>query len=511
LIAGAASVAALMIAVGLSSSFGGSSGSYEVRAIFDNADNIIPGEDVKIDGVKVGSVGSVTPTPQAKAAVVLEITNPGFKNFRTDASCSLRPQSLIGEKFVDCLPTAARVEGTPEAPSISKIPHGQEGAGQWLLPVQNTHSPIDPDLINDIWHMPIAQRFTIIINELGAGLAGRGADLHEVVQRADPALQETNKVLHILASEQSTLVNLANESDRALKPFAAVRNQVADFIVQSNTVARASALHRGAIGRNVADFPPFLKVFGAQMERLGKLAAQTTPTFRNLGVAAPGLNAAFTHLAGFSNSSTKFFQAFGKTAHISGPALKAAEPLLGELQSLGESAKPFAGNFSQLLSSLRDTGGLERIMDFIFLGAGSTNGYDALGHFLRAEGVANLCLTYSIVPAGVSCNSKFVNLAGSAASASSAKSSSLGNPSTTSLVMERTLAVLNGATPAQAIREFAGKLPRAGEVSRSEIGGGGVGAQTTQPVGGAAAKTTYYTPPPESSASGALLNYLLGD
>jgi hypothetical protein len=77
--------------------------------------------------------------------------------------------------------------------------------------------------------------------------------------------------------------------------------------------------------------------------------------------------------------------------------------------------------------------------------------------------------------------------------------------------MERTLAVLNGATPAQAIREFAGKLPRAGEVSRSEIGGGGVGAQTTQPVGGAAAKTTYYTPPPESSASGALLNYLLGD
>ena len=25
-------------------------------------------------------------------------------------------------------------------------------------------------------------------------------------------------------------------------------------------------------------------------------------------------------------------------------------------------------------------------MDFIFLGAGSTNGYDALGHFLRTEG-----------------------------------------------------------------------------------------------------------------------------
>ena len=33
------------------------SGGYTVRAIFDDAGNIIPGENVKIDGVKVGTVG----------------------------------------------------------------------------------------------------------------------------------------------------------------------------------------------------------------------------------------------------------------------------------------------------------------------------------------------------------------------------------------------------------------------------------------------------------------------
>ena len=57
------------------------------RAIFDDAGNIIPGEQVKIAGVKVGKVTSVTPTPQAKAAVVLDISNDGFKDFRDDASC----------------------------------------------------------------------------------------------------------------------------------------------------------------------------------------------------------------------------------------------------------------------------------------------------------------------------------------------------------------------------------------------------------------------------------------
>jgi phospholipid/cholesterol/gamma-HCH transport system substrate-binding protein len=504
-IAGAVCVAGLAVLIGLASSFGGSSGTYQVRAIFDDADNIIGGEDVKIDGVKVGSVGSVTPTPQATAAVVLDISNPGFKNFREDATCSLRPQSLIGEKFVDCLPTQTRVEGTPEPPPLKKIGKGQEGEGEYLLPVKNTHSPIDQDLLLDIWHLPVAQRFTIIINELGAGLAGRASDLKEVVERADPALQETNKVLGILANENKVLVNLAEESDKALKPFAAVRNEVADFIVQSNTVARASALHRGAIAKNFEDFPPFLKELGPAMERLGKLAEQTEPTFKDLKVAAPGINATFTHLAGFSHSSEKFFESFGKTAHISGPALKASEPLESDLQALGESAKPFAGNFSQLLSSFRETGGIERIMDFIFLGAGSSNGYDALGHFLRAEGVANLCLTYSLKPVGVSCNSKFVNL-GPTSSTTTAKSSSIPNQSSTSLVMDRTLAVLKGATPAQAIREFPGSISSGAGATAPESG-----AQTTQPVGGAAAKTTYYTPPAEESTGGALLNYLLGD
>ena len=77
-IAGALCVAALVAVVLLATSAGGSSGSYTVRAIFDDAGNIISGENVKIDGVKVGTVGTVVPTPQAQAAVVLNIEHPWF-------------------------------------------------------------------------------------------------------------------------------------------------------------------------------------------------------------------------------------------------------------------------------------------------------------------------------------------------------------------------------------------------------------------------------------------------
>jgi phospholipid/cholesterol/gamma-HCH transport system substrate-binding protein len=502
-------VAAIAAAVLLSTSAGGSNGSYTVRAIFDDAGNIISGENVKIGGVKIGTVGSVTATPQAKAAVVLDISNAGFKDFRADASCTVRPQALIGEKFVDCLPTQPRVAGTPLPPPLKKIGKGHEGAGQYLLPVQNTHSPVDVDLLGDISRLPERQRFTILINELGAGLAGRGSDLNVVIRRANPALQELDRVLSILASENKVLAKLAVDSDQALQPFAAVREKVADFIVQSNTVAQASARHRGALARNLALFPKFLQELGPSMERLARFADQTTPVFTDLKVAAPGINKAFTSLPAFSNSSTAFFKSLGATSKVSGPALTSIQPLLARLGKLGKEAKPFSFNAAELLSSLRSTGGLERILDFIFLGAGSSNGYDALGHFLRSEAVGTACLTYAVSTASACANAKLFN-SGSEGTAATAASNRK-KPSATSVVMARTLAVLKGATPAEATARY----PCATTVANGAAGaapGGGEAATVAKPVGGASAGTTYYSPSTESSAAdGMLLNYLLGN
>ena len=499
------------IAVLLATSAGGSNGNYEVRAIFDDAGNIIPGENVKIGGVTVGKVGSVTATPQAKAAVVLKISSTGFQDFRADASCTVRPQALIGEKFVDCLPTQPRVAGTPLPPPLHKT-RGHEGAGQLLLPVQNTHSPVDVDLLGDISRLPERQRLTIILNELGAGLAGHGSELHEVIQRANPALQELDRVLQILAGQNKLLAQLAVDSDKALQPFAAVRGNVADFIQQANTVAQASARHRGALKQNLALLPKFLAQLGPSMERLAAFAEQTTPTFNDLKIAAPGINKAFTNLPAFSNSSTKFFTSLGATAKISGPALTAIQPLLGRLAQLGKEGKPFAFNASELLSSLRSTGGLERILDFIFLGAGAANGYDALGHFLRAEAVGNGCLTYAIVAESKCASSKLFNQ--NSSGASEATPASVGDAATAqaasandSVTMARTLAVLKGATPAEAIAKY----PDAASAASSS---GGVASTSAEPAASAkpagASSALSGIAPESSGADGMLLNYLLG-
>lgn len=498
---GAACLLGLVAIVALATSAGGSGGEYEVRAIFDDAGNLTAGEEVTIDGVNAGKVQSVQPTPYAQAAVVMKIENPGFQDFREDATCTIRPQALIGEKFVDCLPTEPRVEGTPLPPPLQTIPSGKEGAGQVLLPVTRTHSPVDPDLLGDITRLPERERLTILINELGAGFAGRGKDLNVVIRRANPALEGLERVLAILAGENKVLTDLAVEGDRATAPLAADRDRLRGFINSSTKVAQATANHRGQLAENLRLFPAFLEQLGPAMQRLGRFADQATPTLTDLGIAAPGINKTFESLGPFSKSSEGFFKSFGENARRSSAALKAVEPLLPLVKGLGKQAKPFAGNLSELLTSLRNTGGLERLLDFIYLGTGSVNGYDALGHFLRATVVASSnCLSYAVKFEG-KCNGKFSSPSAGAARASTAS---------TSLVMLRTLAVLKGMTPAQAFAKYPDPTSpgEAGGASAAPVSGS---APAAQPVGGAAAGTTYYTPEESSEAGGLLLNYLLGN
>ena len=169
-------VALAVAAVVLANTSSGGGDPYQVRAIFDDAAFAVPGEEVRIAGAPVGTIAALgvcvnrakpcPPGTASKAAATLTINNSGFTPFRANAFCAIRPQSLIGEKYVDCNP------GTAAYPPLPKIPNGQPGAGSYLLPVSHTHSPVDTDIVQDIYREPVRQQFSLIINELGTGLAG---------------------------------------------------------------------------------------------------------------------------------------------------------------------------------------------------------------------------------------------------------------------------------------------------------------------------------------------------
>src|SRR5436305_6378484 len=409
----------LVLVFGIAANDGGGSG-YKVRATFDFV-RAVPGEDVKVAGAKVGTIESLHVTPDNKAAVVLNIHDSGFTPFHQNAHCTIRPQSLIGETFAECSP------GSSSAPALPAIQKG-DGKGQHLLPVSHTSSPVDIDEINDIMREPTRERLAILINEFGTALAGRGKDLNAAIHRAKPALRDTDGVRAILAQQNRTLADLAKNSDQVLAPLADKRRQVADFIVQANKTAQATAERRAAISAGIQRFPAFLRQLKPTLTNLGQLSDEMTPVITDLGRAAPGLNRFIIELGPFSKASIPAIKSLGKAADVGRPALVASKPIATDLAQFATNAEPVAKNLDALTKSLGATGAVNRLMDYIFFQMQAVNGFDGIGHYLRAGLILNACSTYATKVVSPDCRATFDKVNGSSASATSSGSSSTGDP-----------------------------------------------------------------------------------
>jgi ABC-type transporter Mla subunit MlaD len=488
------SAAALLLATAASD---GGGTPYRVRAIFNNAFSVIPGEDVKIAGVKVGKIESLDVTDTQQAAVVLRIDKAGFGDWRTDAHCTIRPQSLIGEKFVECTPTQPRPVGAPAPPLL---PEDKDHKGQHLLPSTHTSRPIDIDLLNNILRLPYRQRLTIILNELGTGLAGRGADLNKVIRNADPALSETDKVLKLLANENKVLADLAKNSDQALAPVARERAHVSGFIRNAGITAEATAEKSVQFEKIWADLPAFLRQLKPTMVRLGALSDEMTPVLTDLGAQAPAINRWIISLGPFAKASTPALTSLGDALVPGRKALIAAKPITQDLKTFGKQLVPLSSNLSSLLTSLRDTGGIERLMDFLFYSANAINGYDSYGHYLRAQLIVNTCTTYRVVQ-DPACSANFPKTGARSASASS-RDDAIRSPA---LVREDR--VMGGESVEQVLAGMNGQDQTASATTTRAPNGAAALPHAVVP----SATTSPTTTAPRQDPSGALLNYLLGD
>jgi phospholipid/cholesterol/gamma-HCH transport system substrate-binding protein len=389
----------------------GSSGSYEVRGIFDNGSFVVSGEEVRVAGANVGKVQSVDVSSNdeivsreggdhavpGKAVVVMDITDPGFKDFRTDASCIIRPQSLIGEKYIDCTPTQPRAAGQPPPPELPTIPDGQPGAGQHLLPLENNGKTVDLDLIQNISREPFADRFRIILNDLGVGLAGRGQDLGEVIDRANPALRATDQVLNILALQNRQLASLASNGDAVLQPLAENRTHITGFFHNAAIAGQATAERSPALEEGLRKLPRTLHQVRLTMAKLKDFGGQAAPLFTDLNTAGRGLSKATVNLPAFATNGTTALTTLGTAATTAGPKLVQADPLLIDLANASNAGIPVGTNFGSLLDTFQKTNGFKYLMSFIYNTVGSSNGFDAFGHFLRSNLQLSSCVEVSAV------------------------------------------------------------------------------------------------------------------
>jgi ABC-type transporter Mla subunit MlaD len=372
------------------------------RIVFDNAFGLVEGGDFRVGGVKAGKTDSfeleTTKGHVPKAVVIAKINQPGFQDFRKDAHCTILPQSLIGEYYVDCQPGS----------SPQRLPTNGTGT----VPVTQTESTVPTDLVQDIMRRPVRERFRLILTELGTGLAGRPQDLQAVLRRAHPGLRETSKVLKILGDQNKVIENFITDSDTVVRELEANKKDVARWVVTAGHAAEVSATRKADIARSFQRLPRFLDELKPTMARLGQLADQQTPLLRELRTAAPDLNTFFTRLGPFSQASRPALRSLGKASVVGNRAVKKGRDEIKELRALAVDAPPFAKPLRQFLESMdarnraietdprakaaappapdktaiAGTGGftgMEAIFDYLFWQTLSINMFDSTSHMVR--------------------------------------------------------------------------------------------------------------------------------
>jgi phospholipid/cholesterol/gamma-HCH transport system substrate-binding protein len=378
--------AALVVAVvlGVAALPGPGGDGYRVDAIFDNTASLIPGQDVKIAGARVGSVVGVELTDDLRARVQMEV-DPRFGPFRRDAACIIRPQSLVGEKFVQCDP------GTPKARELRGDPA--------TVPLARNSSPVDLDVVFSTFGLPYRERFTILLNELGAGLAGRPADLSEAIRRANPALRETNEVLALLDRDRTTLGRLIERTDAALAELDSRRGELVSFVERARAVTETTAGRRGDLSETVRRLPPLLAELEPSAQKLGSLARTATPATRTVRAATPAVRTLVSDLEPLNDAVRPALVKLAEMARTGRRTVRTTLPVARDLHAATELMPRVVPVATEVVESLRDKGAVEGIQRFLYFATAATARFDRFSHILPSYQIANpLCMLYATTP-----------------------------------------------------------------------------------------------------------------
>lgn len=96
-------VALFFVVFAFTSAGSGTVNGYEVTARFDNATGLTPGTDVRLSGVKVGSVIEQKLDMETFSAVVIMTVQSDLK-LPTDTSARVLPDGLLGSNFIELQP-----------------------------------------------------------------------------------------------------------------------------------------------------------------------------------------------------------------------------------------------------------------------------------------------------------------------------------------------------------------------------------------------------------------------
>jgi phospholipid/cholesterol/gamma-HCH transport system substrate-binding protein len=217
------------------------------RARFTDASGLVPGDDVRIAGVVVGSVDSVEIVDRRFAEVEFSIASA--QKLPSSVTAAVRYKNLIGQRFL-ALGQGSGPAGAP-LPSGGTIPVGQTTPSLDLTTLFNGFRPLfaalDPEQINKL-SMEIVQV-----------LQGEGGTVQDL-------LASTASLTSTIADRDQVIGQVIDNLNGVLATVDAHDRQLDDLIVSLRELVSGLAADREPIGRAISSIGDLTQVTGDLLE-----------------------------------------------------------------------------------------------------------------------------------------------------------------------------------------------------------------------------------------------------
>jgi ABC-type transporter Mla subunit MlaD len=261
--------------------------SYTVHAMFSNANGLKADSLVRIAGINVGKVQSVSPVKGCELAsttggqctaanVTLAINNTGLP-IHKNATFWIRPRIFLeGNFFVDVHP------GTPEAPVA---PDG------FTFPLQQGAGPVQFDQLLSSLQQNTRTNLQILLKQYGIAVKQGGPYYASSIQYWLPAYKYGSQVSHATLGTQphdlSNWIDKAGAVNGALSQSPQnLENLITDFNTTANAFARENVSLSSAINelpRTLAAATPALNALNSAFPPLRAFARDLVPGVQSTG------------------------------------------------------------------------------------------------------------------------------------------------------------------------------------------------------------------------------------
>jgi phospholipid/cholesterol/gamma-HCH transport system substrate-binding protein len=273
-------IAVVVVAVILLS--GGS--SYQVKAMFSDASQLVTGDQVEVAGNSIGSVSNIALTPNGQAQLTLSINNSSYTPLRqgTEATVRLTSLSGIANRYVDL-----RL-GTANEP---KIPSGG------VIPLQDTTSAVDLDELFNTLNPPTLKGVQNLIQGTASQFAGKGAEAQAAWQYLNPAVAASSTLFQELDRHNGgDFTSFVTQSSKLLGTIATRQSDLSALVKNLGTTTEALASQKTALGQAIQELPGFMALADTTFVNLRNSLDALTPLVNATKPVAPKLQKFLTQL-----------------------------------------------------------------------------------------------------------------------------------------------------------------------------------------------------------------------